>query len=246
MKKGLVIIVFIVSNLTTSFSQNNDTIYKAYVSVQNEEINFSSLKKIKSPKISDYQGSYHFGDSEAESQLEILYSNDQLFARTEYNDWENNTWVLKHHRESVTYEKGILYIGDISYQLYVCADDSNLFLKKGTKGLASFYNEIENEKVYHYLQFNDDSLVEKSFGEYPETSFVKLSVKDLQRYSKRDLKIIRNEIFARNGFIFKKGGEMERYFLQKKWYNSIDKTNTPSLDTIENHNVNLILKLEKL
>ncbi|UQQ17389.1 YARHG domain-containing protein [Salmonella sp. WGH-01] len=33
-----------------------------------------------------------------------------------------------------------------------------------------------------------------------------------------DLKIMLNEIYARHGYIFRPGGEMDRYFRQQPWY----------------------------
>lgn len=227
-----------------SFGQTNDTIYRAYLSVRNEEVNFSSLKKIENTVIEDYQGSYYFGASESESELRILYSNNKLFAFSEYHEWENNTWVVKNERENVKYEREKLYIDNIPYQLYICADDANLFLEKGSKGLASFYKEVENEKIYRYTQFNYRSPIKKPSGKYPETSFVKLTNDDLLNFSKQDLKLMRNEIYARRGYVFKQGGEMDLYFSKKTWYNSLEKTTSPSLNTIETYNINLIRKLE--
>lgn len=69
-----------------SFSQTKNTITLSYVAVQNYEIDYLTIRKRQNPKISDYQGSYHFGESEGESQLEIIYSNGKLFARMEHSD----------------------------------------------------------------------------------------------------------------------------------------------------------------
>lgn len=244
MKKIVTSTIFTVISIVSAFSQTKDTIFNAYVSVRSEEVNFSSLKKIENTKIEDYEGVYYFGDSESESELKIIYSNGKLFACSKYYDWENDNWVLKNEREPIKYEKGKLYITDKAYQLYTCVDDSNLFLKKGDKGLASFYNEVENGKIQHYLQFNQHSLIEKPLGKYPETSFIELTPLDLEGFSKEDLQIMRNEIFARKGHIFKQDGEMYNYFSQKDWYNLLEKSANPSLNSIEKHNVNLIRSLE--
>ncbi|WP_378174035.1 YARHG domain-containing protein [Aquimarina sp. SS2-1] len=244
MKKITATIIFTVINITSVFCQTKDTIFNAYVSVRSEEVNFSSLKKMENTKIEDYEGVYYFGGSESESELKIIYSNGKLFACSKYYDWENDNWVLKNERESIKYEKGKIYISDKSYQLYTCIDDSNLFLKKGDKGLASFYNEVEKGKTLHYLQFNHHSFIKKPLGKYPETSFIELIPLDLEGFSIGDLQIMRNEIFARKGHIFIQGGEMDKYFSQKDWYNSLEKSRNPSLTTIEEHNVNLIRSLE--
>lgn len=237
MKKIFILILFTTTSFTTCFSQINDTIYKAYASALNEEIIFHNLKKIKDPSISNYEGSYHFGDSEAESQLEILYSNNKVFARKEYSIWENDTWIPKSIRKSSSYKKGILYVDNESFQLYTYDKE---------QGLGSSYNKTENEKTYHYLQFNYDRSIKKPLGKYPETSFVKLTKSDFINYSNHDLKIIRNEIFARNGYPFKIGGKMHNYFSSKNWYKHIKKTKTTVLSEIEKHNINLIKSLEQI
>ena len=119
-----------------------------------------------------------------------------------------------------------------------------MFLKKGTKGIGFSFTEIDNGQIYLYVQFNEGKKI-KTIGKYPESSFVKLTNRDLITYTKYELKIMRNEIFARNGYVFKKDGEMDNYFSRKGWYRAIRKTRNPNLSDIEKHNVNLILKLEK-
>ncbi|WP_109851002.1 YARHG domain-containing protein [Aquimarina sp. AU58] len=237
----LVLLFAVLSNLI--HAQINDTI--TYVGVTNYEIENSSIEKIKKPKIINYQGSYHFGESEGESQLEIIYSNGKLFARTEYSDWEQNTWVLKINREPIKYSNGEIKIGETSYKLYKCIKTTYLTLNEGQKGLVSYFFENLNGKNYHYIQFNEDNKIKLPKGQHPETSFVKLTDNDLLNYSKYDLKIMRNEIFARNGYIFKQRGEMDNFFSKKEWYNYIEKTDKPILNDIEKHNVSLILKLEQ-
>ena len=236
MKKTIRNIVLILSFTTTCYSQSNDTIHKAYYGTQNEEISFKYLTKLTNLKMLDYQGSYHFGESEGESQLEILYSNDKLFAREEYSNWKNDTWELVYDRKKPEFNNGILLVDDISYDLYAYGM---------TKGLGSSYTDVDEEKVYQYLQYNVDTFIKIPLGKHPETSFVKLSKKDLESYTKSELKIMRNEIFARKGYSFKAGGEMDLYFSQQDWYNSLEKKKDINVDDIEKHNIDLILKLEK-
>ncbi|WP_108868123.1 YARHG domain-containing protein [Aquimarina aquimarini] len=226
------------------FCQISDTINKAYVAVQNYEINPSTIKKVVRPKISDYVGSYHFGESEGESDLEIIYSNDRLFARIEYSDWENDTWVAKSVRQSIEYSNGVVSIDKAFYELYKCTETSYLTLNQGVKGLGSSYVEEEEGKIYRYVQFNPNTSIIVPKGKYPEASFVKLSVDDLEQYTKSDLKIIRNEIYARNGYVFREGGTMNRYFLKQQWYKTVEKREEINLSEIEEYNVNLILKIE--
>lgn len=248
MKFTLIIFLFFSLIIVSNAQQKKDTIYKAYIAVQNEEIEFHSVKKIEYSNAKEFQGSYHFGDSEAESDLDIIFSNSKLYAKTEYSIWENETWIGKTDRVSIKYDNGKIITKEGDYEteffIYECIDNSNLFLKKGTKGIGFAFTENENNQIYHYIQFNEGQKI-ITIGKYPEASFVKLTNSDLLQYSKDELKIVRNEIFARNGYIFKEGGKMDNYFSNKDWYNSIKKTSNPNLSDIEKYNVNLILRLEK-
>lgn len=136
-------------------------------------------------------------------------------------------------------------IGKTSYELYECTKTTYLKLNKGGKILASRFSENLNNKTYHYIQLNINTKIKVPQGKYPETSFVKLSDSDMTAYTKYDLKIMRNEIFPRNGYIFKKGSEMDTYFKKQEWFNSIHKTNNPNLNAFEKHNVSLISKFEQ-
>lgn len=229
----LTFLIFILI-INSSLSQNTDTV--AYISVQNYEIEPSSIKKYEITQKSDFEGSYHFGESEGESNLEILYSNYKFYARTEYAEWENNTWVGKSDRLTIRYENEKIIIDKTEYELSILED---------TKGLKSTYSEIVDKKNTQFIQFNPAHEIEKPKGKFPETSFVKMTENELSIYSKNELKIMRNEIFARNGYIFKKGGKMDNYFSNKDWYSSINKINNPDLSDIEKYNVDLILKLEQ-
>ena len=73
----------------------------------------------------------------------------------------------------------------------------------------------------------------------------KLTELELSQYTKQELAYIRNEIFARYGYVFA-NKEYEQYFNWKSWYipdysfnGSID-----NLNSIEKYNVNLIKELE--
>ncbi len=236
MKTTTAFIILFLSYYGLSFSQTKDTITLAYISVQNYDVNPSTIKKVADSKIHDYEGSYHFGDSEGESQLEIIYSNAKLFARTDYAEWENNTWAAKSDRLAIKYLNGKVKINKTYYELS--------FSDKA-KGLTSHYYKNIDDKTQHYIQFNPNRKIEKPQGKYPEASFVKLAADDLSHFSKPDLKIMRNEVFARNGHTFKQGGELDYYFSQKEWYKPKGKIKNSNLNDVEKYNVALILELEK-
>lgn len=229
------LLLFSLLHVNWGFCQTKDTITVAYQSVQNYEMEASLIKNRVSPSKQDFQGSYHFGDSEAESQLDILFSNNKLYARTEYADWESETWSQKSDRLDISFLIGKVIVDKTEYQL---ASSNN------ENGLVSHFYDDEIDEITHYIQFNPDGLLEKPKGQFPETGFVKLNSQDLSSFSKQELKLMRNELFARKGYLFKKGGEMEKHFLNQDWYVSIPKTKNIEFNTIETHNLSLIKTLE--
>jgi len=89
----------------------------------------------------------------------------------------------------------------------------------------------------------------KSFpGKYPYASTRYLTSDDLNNLSSFELKIMRNEIYARHGFIFQTKA-MQQYFQNQSWYRNISKLNNNDevydyLTRIEKANINLIKSYE--
>ena len=81
-------------------------------------------------------------------------------------------------------------------------------------------------------------------GEYlmPDSSRRYLTAQELSHYSRKKLRLIRNEIFARHGYVFN-SADLNRHFLDQSWYRGKGKSVT--LSKIEQNNVNLIKRLEK-
>jgi hypothetical protein len=81
-------------------------------------------------------------------------------------------------------------------------------------------------------------------GDYPEASMTLLVPDDLEPYPKRVLEFMRNEIFARHGYCFKKK-ELRQKFEMEDWYvpNTVDIKGF--LTEIEKKNIQLIKRYEK-
>jgi len=80
-------------------------------------------------------------------------------------------------------------------------------------------------------------------GLYPFASKALLKVSDLNSFTKQDLKIMRNEIYARHGYIFKTA-EMKTYFSRQSWYKGQYDDVTSMFSSIEKQNIELIKKYE--
>ena len=85
--------------------------------------------------------------------------------------------------------------------------------------------------------------VSSTFGRFPQASKRLLTASDLQGLSKYDLKIMRNEIFARHGFIFQTN-EMKNYFQNQSWYKPKYRDVSSLLSNIEKKNLELIKRYE--
>ena len=82
-----------------------------------------------------------------------------------------------------------------------------------------------------------------SYGKYPEGSSRYLSRNEISILSSYQLSIIRNEIFARHGYIFK-STKMRNYFNDQNWYSPRFKKVDQYLSSIEKENIKLIKEYE--
>ena len=112
------------------------------------------------------------------------------------------------------------------------------------KGSWKPYNPTENVTAKDYtLQRRAFSYLQ-TVGTFPEASKRLLKEEDVNNRSKDALELMRNEIFARHGYCFKKKLTRE-HFENKDWYipNTADVKN--DLTVIERKNITLIKKYEK-
>lgn len=86
--------------------------------------------------------------------------------------------------------------------------------------------------------------IQSTPGIYPEASNRLLQYADIKGLNNWDLKVMRNEIFARHGYIFKTA-EMIDYFSQQSWYEPIYDNVDELLTVVERKNISFIKKYEK-
>lgn len=105
--------------------------------------------------------------------------------------------------------------------------------KEGGHGGAKDFSLTRN--VFKYLV---------DVGQYPQASKILLTEEDVSNLMKEELQTMRNEIFARHGYCFKKK-ELREQFEDKDWYipNTVDVKK--DLTEIEKKNIALIKKYEK-
>jgi len=81
-------------------------------------------------------------------------------------------------------------------------------------------------------------------GLYPQASYQLLQADKLAGVGKTQLAIMRNEIFARYGYIFSSNNGMLPYFKKQKWYKPAVTDVSRSLTEIEKKNIILLKSLE--
>ncbi|MBK8300440.1 MAG: YARHG domain-containing protein [Chitinophagaceae bacterium] len=81
-------------------------------------------------------------------------------------------------------------------------------------------------------------------GSYPYASQRLLIDEDVMNLSQYNLRIMRNEIYARHGYIFQ-NTEMKNYFSTQAWYSPLYNDVNSMLSAIEKSNIELIKRYEK-
>lgn len=115
-------------------------------------------------------------------------------------------------------------------------------------GLPSYFilkKGGDKTQVNHNINTTMDEENVNTYHSHPNASQHILTDEDLNKLSKQELQIIRNEIFARHGYIFRKGGKMDTFFRKQKWYQPKYKNVDHLLSEIEKRNIKNIRKFEK-
>jgi hypothetical protein len=216
-------------------------------SVFGQEIGYMGIDKTKVIKpwitksVLEYQGVYGFGMSEWESELRLIITENGYYGQIKEGSFSKDGKKFFWYYTNL---KNITIKG-------------NKFFSKETNGEFIFYGDHTGLKVYkpwdEYLKKGGEyDIGTKNFviewaysGKYPQASLRHLKKDELQTMSKAELEIMRNEIFARYGYIFSAGGEMERYFKRQDWYEGQHKNVSNFLTDLEKRNIKLIKQIEK-
>ncbi|MDZ4713593.1 MAG: YARHG domain-containing protein [bacterium] len=79
---------------------------------------------------------------------------------------------------------------------------------------------------------------------FPDLTSVRLSKTDLENRDPWELRIMRNEIYARHGYIFKLP-ELKEHFMMQSWYVPMKEDVTSLLTPLEKENIELIKRYEE-
>ena len=126
-----------------------------------------------------------------------------------------------------------------SNETHKSINDNNL--QSNSNYTENFYNKKANDSNSNQKQGNFDEYDSNEVKN--KASQQLLTEDDLVGLSKRELRLMRNEIFARHGYIFK-SEDLQDYFKKKSWYIPQYDDVSDKLSSIEKQNIEFIKKHE--
>lgn len=102
----------------------------------------------------------------------------------------------------------------------------------------NYDTSVNNESSY-----NDNNAIDESEYKYEYLREREMTYADVEGKSAEELRLMRNYIFARRGYIFE-SEDLKEYFEQFSWYVPLYYDVTPRLSDIEKYNVNFIKEWE--
>jgi hypothetical protein len=209
----------------------------------------AKIKAWNQAKPADYQSLYHFSNSELESTLLLVVDNDSCYAQIQSGEWGKkegkDIWVWKFENLRNVRIEGNKFFSDKTDGEFVTFDHENRQLKglMVCKPWSSwlFYANSRG----HELGATCGTVTSHFPGRFPYASWRQLNKAELEKMTQSDRQIMKNEIFARYGYIFKPQGEMDRYFRKQSWYQAQKQQVNDYLTGLEKLNIELIQTIDK-
>lgn len=198
------------------------------------------------PKLTlEYQGVYRFGDSESESTLLLFFSNGKVVAQIISGSWstvDNSlSWILNYENLIDVQINGNKFSSNKTSGEFVTYDNGTEKVK-GLK-IANPWSGIPESGQWE-IGLRRGNPNEFLNGKFIQASLRQLDKNELIKLDNSALKLMRNEIFARYGFKFKTGGEMDSYFRMQTWYRRQHDNVDKFLTGVEKDNIKVIQEIE--
>jgi hypothetical protein len=212
--------------------------------ISSDEIDETKVREW-TPKLTiEYQGVYHFGDSENESDLLLFFNVDKVMGQIRSGAWSDDgkSWLWNYENLNDIVIEGNKFSSNKAHGEFVTYDNGT----ESVKGLKIInpWGGIR-EKGQWEIGLRKGGLQDFLDGNFTQASLRALDKDELIKWDKSDLKIMRNEIFARYGLKFKAGGEMDNYFRKQTWYQGQHDSVDEFLTDLEKDNVKIIQELER-
>jgi hypothetical protein len=178
-------------------------------------------------------------------EFEVAEPGDDSYDGKFYFQIKNNKltgfWFANDKKASVISRKYDLEKQEFKYDPNLMLDEDSEYVDWYSQKLDSTVEVIDGEKeVYFNETYRSASDVILKIN----ASTTKLTEDDLKNLKKLELEIIRNTIFARHGYSFKKKG-YRQFFDYVDWYVPVTNNVDNALTSLEKENIILLKKFEK-
>jgi hypothetical protein len=221
-----------------------------YETEEGQQINEKNVKLWPVKSLQEYVGCYHFGLSEAEWTLVVLKVDSHLIFQAFSGGWGadekgNQLWISHIETFDAVALNGTRFRAGYLQGFFALYVESG---KQPEQGIVLTNQDVSRTAPGDSAEYGGKSkmaLNEFFSGKYPQLSYKVMDDTWLSLKSKEELQIMRNEIYARYGFRFVKGGKMDVYFRKQHWYSPQKDNVNDLLNEIERRNIEKILRLEK-
>ncbi len=206
----------------------------------NKQIDASKVKPWMPKQIQDFQSEYHFVFPEHESYFVLIISKDSCYAQIKSGELSGSGRDFIWNFENL---KNVIIIGN---KFYSNKTNGEFVKYKSRKGLIIYkpWRSVAKKGEYE-IGFVSTSLKKHFTGRFSYASWRELTLDELLNTTLSDLRIMRNEIYARYGYIFKPNGDLDNYFKKQRWYKGQHQDVSNSLTGLENQNIELIQTAEE-
>lgn len=228
--------------LTLMLSLGSLSGFAQYIGVH--EIEEQQLKAWIEDDLDAYRGVYHFGEGDG-SHLLLLPVEGGMIAQIKEGYFEENTGLFKWRFQNLTglrLQSNELRCDQFVGKFVTFSDDSGDY--PGLKVDPTWTPYLSKGSWEVGLRMDGKEYENWHPGRFPKASRRRLSQVDLTNLSPKDLRIIRNEIFARYGYVFEKDGEMSSHFSKEEWYQGRHQSVAKFLTALELANIEMIKQEE--
>ncbi len=155
-------------------------------------------------------------------------------------------------RESLNGEKFEVQVSDGNMAQCFKLKDGKIYWVEFTDKGIDLYNAVwdDDNPVGYYKQSTfyksltkKDQITEILTGQYPYTSMKLVLPSQLDFFTKAQLRVMRNEIYARHGYVFS-SADLKALFSKMSWYKPLNDNSKVQLSQLEQLNVDLIKAYE--
>ena len=173
-----------------------------------------------------------------ESDLILIFSLDKIYGQIRSALWTGEIWVSKFENLENIKIVGNKFYSSKSNGEFVLYDNG----KEKIKGLKIYktWSDIPSGPGQYEIGVKQNTLEYLHQGKFNQASLRLLDKEELEKMTKADLKIMRNEIYARYHLKFTAGGQMETYFKKEGWYRGHYDNVDNFLTGLEKENIRLI------